>query len=129
MRLSAVRKWGFGELTCPSCGIVLLYSGKSARSKRKSGVGLRPTASTKQAVLHWEPISERILATRFRSMMKDILIVKCYARTKTSAAVEKEAFFEQLIAVQEKFLSILTGVMNTKALARARDEEGRSWRR
>ncbi|XP_058444101.1 craniofacial development protein 2-like [Malaya genurostris] len=116
--LSEVRWPNFGEHKLPS-GQVLLYSGiRGEKAPRHRGVGFPLSAQANAALIKWEPISERIIVARFRTRIRNLPIIQCYAPTDAAELQDKENFYSQLDAVVDKVLKgdikIYTGDFNAK---------------
>ena len=52
---------------------------------------------TYEALLNWQPVSNRIISARFSSKVRNITIIQCYAPTEL--ADEKDEFYIRLNAV------------------------------
>jgi hypothetical protein len=47
----------------------------------------------KRSLLEWTPVSSRIITARFKSRVRPISIIQCYAPTETSPEETKEKFY------------------------------------
>ncbi|KAI8439007.1 hypothetical protein MSG28_011306 [Choristoneura fumiferana] len=72
----------------------LLYSGQA--SKHEHGVGILLSKKASGSLLEWKPVSERIITARFRSRVRNVTIVQCYAPTNAADLDVKEVFYNQL---------------------------------
>lgn len=116
--LSEVRWPNFGEHRIPS-GQILLYSGlRGEHAPRHRGVGFLLSAQAYAALMKWEPINERIIVARFRTRVRNLTIVQCYAPTDAAELQDKENFYSQLNAVVDKIpkgdIKIYMGDFNAK---------------
>lgn len=78
-----------------------VFSELMQKKKGESRVGLMVKAIGTRVLITWEPLSDRILTTRFRFTMNNISIVQFYAPTMRSNPKEKVVFSKQIIAVQQ----------------------------
>ena len=100
--LSEVRWPNFGEHKLPS-GQVLLYSGiRGNNAPRHRAVGFLLSAHAQAALIKWEPINERIIIARFRTRVRNLTIIQCYAPTDVAELQDKENFYSELNAVVDK---------------------------
>lgn len=118
MGLSEIRWLGSGEYRSPTGSTVLLYSGKEMGSTHESGVGLLITPQTRQSIISWQPVSDRIISARFQSKMRNITIIQCYAPTENATQEKKDDFYNQLTAVYNNTprgdIIIVMGDLNAK---------------
>lgn len=77
---------------------MLLCSGKPSDSRRKSRVGLFLTVTASRALFTGEPISDRILMDKIRSM--NIKTVQSYASMQIPNILARDALYERLHAVR-----------------------------
>ena len=100
--LSEVRWPNTGEHKTSS-GQVLLYSGiRGENAPRERGVGFLLSPGAHAALMKWEPINERIIVARFRTRVRNLTVIQCYAPTDAANLHEKESFYSQLNSVVEK---------------------------
>ena len=76
-----------------SDGMTIYYSGLD---KHVGGVGFILNAQTAQAVLSWDPVSDRIITLRLQTRIVKVTIVQVYAPTNAANDEEKDAFYDQL---------------------------------
>ena len=116
--LSEIKWNGFGEITTQE-GNVLIYSGQKDENRtRRAGVGILMTNRAKKGLMDWKPISERIITARFKTKVRNITIVQCYAPTEEASEEEKEAYYDQLEMITQNIkkqdIKIFIGDMNAK---------------
>ena len=101
-----------GIYTSPVDSNVFLYSGKEEGSSRTAGVGIMLAKSAYSCLMSWEPILERFITARFRSRVRNISIIRCYAPT------EKDHFYNQLTTIYDKTprgdIVMVLGYLNAK---------------
>ena len=68
--------------------------------------------------MEWSPTSERIMAARFKTRIRNLTIIQCYAPTEVTEKGEKEEFYQQLSGtintVKQRDVLIVMGDMNAK---------------
>ena len=117
--LSEVRWKGSGEKVL-SNGDIILFSGKlGANDRHESGVGIMLSRRTRNSLLSFKPISDRIITARFKvSENKNLTVVQCYAPTEVTPEPMKDEFYSQLDKTLEMIkpsdITILMGDMNAK---------------
>ena len=62
-------------------------------AKRVSGVGLMISEQTFKVLLNWQPVSDRIISTRFSSKVRNITIIQFYAPTELTDDHEKDELY------------------------------------
>ena len=92
--LTETHRPGTGEVTLDD-GSLFINSGRSD-GYRRQGVGLVLSKKTKNSLISYSPISERILAARLHSRHINISIVIAYAPTEDAAVGVKDDFYQQL---------------------------------
>ena len=94
----------------------MLYSGQE--KEHMYGVGMLMNNKTRNALLTWEPISERIITARFQGHHTKMTVIQAYAPTNQSKDENKEEFYTQLQSVLDKVpshdLILLVGYFNAK---------------
>ncbi|XP_058811258.1 craniofacial development protein 2-like [Topomyia yanbarensis] len=94
--LSEVRWPNFGEHRLLS-GQLLLYSGlRGEHAPRHRGVGFLLSAHAYPVLMKWEPINERIIVARFRTRVRNLTMIQCYAPTDAAEMQEKENFYSDI---------------------------------
>lgn len=99
--LSEVRWNGAGEYKSPTGDTIFLYSGKEIGSNHESGVGLLLTTESHRSLMSWKPISDRIITARFKSRVRNVSLIQCYAPTEGASEEMKDRFYGQLNAVYD----------------------------
>ncbi|XP_058456753.1 craniofacial development protein 2-like [Malaya genurostris] len=80
--------------------------------------GFLLSAQANAAHIKWELIKERIIVARFRTRVRNLTIIQCYAPTDAAELLYKENFYSKLDAVVDKIpkgeIKIYTGDFNAK---------------
>lgn len=116
--ISETRWNGFGEIQTQD-GNFLIYSGQEDEAApRQAGVGILMTSKARSALTTWNPISERLIMARFRTKVRQVSIIQCYAPTEGASEDEKTAFYELLETTSRKVkkqdIVIVMGDLNAK---------------
>jgi exonuclease III len=85
--LSETRWNGSGEHYIPQGG-KLLYLGKPTNDKHESGVGLLLSPKAYKSLIEWNPIPDRIIMARFRTKLRKMVVIQCYAPTEQATSEE-----------------------------------------
>ncbi|XP_047117394.1 uncharacterized protein LOC124798156 [Schistocerca piceifrons] len=84
----------------------------------KNGVGLLLPKSSKKSLLEWKPVSERIITARFKTNVRYVTVIQCYAPTEIAKGELKDAFYTELNGVLRQInsrdIKILMGDLNAK---------------
>ena len=80
---------------------LFINSGRSD-GVRREGVGVVLSKSTKNSLISYSPISERIMTARLHTKHVNISVVVAYAPTNEKTDAVKEAFYTQLSSVMDK---------------------------
>lgn len=92
--LSETKWMGNGEFVSQT-GHHLIFSGSNTGHER--GVGILMSPKAKRSLLEYRQISERIILARFRSKLRNIVVIQCYAPTDDMRyAEQKDLFYHQL---------------------------------
>jgi exonuclease III len=51
---------------------------------------------TRKSLMEWSPISERIMLAHFKTKIRSLTIIQCYAPTEVTEKDKKEEFYQQL---------------------------------
>ena len=93
------------------------YSGTENRTGQK-GTGFIITGKTRESILGFEPVNERICKIRIKGRFRNITLICVYAPTEDAASEEKESFYEEvnntLRRIPRYDLTILLGDLNAK---------------
>ena len=92
-----------------------MYAGTASGGEKGVAFLLRNRAQ--KALMKWIPISERVIAAKFKGDQRNIVIIQAYAPTADSNDDEIEAFYEQLEGqkmAKIRDLIIITGDFNAK---------------
>lgn len=113
--ISEMRWNNSGEFTTNN-GNTVLFSGKDTGGE--SGVGILIGKQIRNTMDSWKPVCDRIILARFRSKIRHITIVQCYAPTEDAEPDKKEEFYTQLTStlqrIHKKDIVILMGDLNAK---------------
>ena len=97
-------------------GFTILFSGK--KNAHANGVALILNRSTAKALIEWEPVSDRIIRTKFHSKYCKLTILQCYAPTNEAEDEVKDAWYEQfqyeVSRVPQHDLLLIMGGINAK---------------
>ena len=96
--LSETHWRGNGCLSTTTSKCCFLFSGAAAGSRKAAGVGFLMTPQAQKSLMSWNPVSDRIITARFRSRVRNITIIQCYAPTNVKHDSLKEAFYSELSA-------------------------------
>lgn len=123
--LSEVRWLDHGETTTRGGGI-FLYSGPTGEgAEHRAGVGILINRAARRSLIEWKPISDRLLTARFKSKIRNISIIQCYAPTEPSEEDVKLEYYrtlkEALNNTLRRDIVIVMGDLNAKVGA---DNEG-----
>jgi hypothetical protein len=61
--------------------------------EHKEGVGMLLSKTAKRSLLEWTRVSSRIITARFKSRVRQISNIQCYAPVETSTEETKEKFY------------------------------------
>lgn len=96
----------------------LIYSCLPATMPKQSGVGMLLSPAARRSLKEWSPISDRILYLRFKSRVRHVSIVHCYAPTNTSPDTVKDDYYQLLSSTLNKVrkgdILIVIGDMNAQ---------------
>jgi hypothetical protein len=82
--LSETRWTGYGEVDLQE-GEKFIYSGwENEDNRHQEGVGFILSKKAKQSMIDWKPVSSRIIVARFKSNVRNVTVIQCYALTEES---------------------------------------------
>ena len=96
--LSETKRRGNGEDESSTRKTILLNSGEELDQKgqRIGGVGIMLTKEARRSLIGWQAINNRLMTARFKSRVRNITIINCYAPHEMLDDVEKIHFYQQL---------------------------------
>ena len=68
-------------------------------------------------LIEWHPVSARIIVARFKTTIRNIVMIQCYAPTAAAEEAEKQEFYvklNEILRKQKKDIIILGGDLNAK---------------
>jgi len=117
--MSEVRWREFGEVITHDY-TTFIYSGRPQEDDNKSreGVGILMDKEAKKSLTEWHPVSARIIVAHFKTTIRNIAMIQCYAPTAVAEEDERQEFYVQLSEVLRKQkrrdIIILRGDLNAK---------------
>ena len=123
--MSEVRWSKFGEVIFQD-GATFLYSGRpEGENVSREGVDILMDKEAKRSLIEWHPVSARIIVARFKTTIKNIAMIQCYAPTAVAEDMERQEFYVQLNDTlkkqKKKDITIVGGDLNAKV---GQDNEG-----
>ncbi|VDO82783.1 unnamed protein product [Heligmosomoides polygyrus] len=116
LRISEVRWTGSGRLINDGKTPALLFAGPGRRHERGVGIVLSKRASN--SLVSWEPVNDRIITARFRTMHTRVAMIQAYSPTEDATDDEKDDFYERLQDVIDKMprrdLKLVLGHFNAQ---------------
>ena len=96
-----------------------MHSGQEGEDERHIGrVGIMLAKRAQEALIEWKPISPRIILARFRSKIRNVTFINCYAPTNEAAVETKADFYDKLQKTLDgrtrRDILIVTGDFNAK---------------
>jgi hypothetical protein len=98
-------KWKHDGEEVSSTGLTSTLSSKAVLNQENiliGGVGIMMTKEAKRSLISWDPISNRLMTARFRSNVRNITIINCYAPHEKKSEEEKILFYQQLNDAYDK---------------------------
>jgi len=81
-------------------------------------VGILLDKEAKKSLIEWQPVSGRIIVARFKTNIRNIVMIQCYAPTEVAEDVKKQEFYGQLSNTlkkeKKKGIIIVGGDLNAK---------------
>lgn len=116
--ISECRWVGQGQQTLNS-GHTILYSGHQDENLgHTEGVAIIVNKKTKKALIEWKPVSSRIITARFKSAVKNVTVIQCYAPTNIADEQNKLDFYDKLQMIvnqaPKRDILIIMGDFNAK---------------
>ena len=99
--VSDVRWREFDEMTTHD-GATFIYSGRPQDDNTSRGVGILMDMEAKRSLIEWHPISARIIVARFKTTIRNIVMIQCYAPTAAAEGAERQEFYVQLNEILRK---------------------------
>ena len=123
--MSEVTWSGFHEVIIQD-GAIFLYSGMSENENVScEGVSILMDKETKRSLIELHPVSARIIVARFKTTIRNTVMVQCYAPTAVAEDAERQEFYVQLNDIlkkeKKKDIIIVGGDLNAKV---GQDNEG-----
>jgi hypothetical protein len=87
--LSETRRNGFEEHITGK-GNSLIYSGKGEEEQHSEGISILLTRPARKSLMEWQPVSSRIIYACFRTKIRNISIIQCYAPTEQAESEIKD---------------------------------------
>jgi hypothetical protein len=86
----------FGEMTTQG-GATFLFSGKpEGENASLEGLGILLDKEAKRSLIEWQSVSARIIVARFKTNIRNIVMIQCYAPTEVADDAERQEFYVQL---------------------------------
>ena len=100
--MSEVRWRELCEMTTHD-GATFIYSGRPQDDNTsREGVGILMDKEAKRSLIEWHPVSARIIVARFKTNIRNIVLIQCYAPTEAAEEAEKQEFYMQLNEILRK---------------------------
>ena len=84
----------------------MIFSGVGEDIEHRSGVGILMNKEARRSLIEWSPISESIILGCFKTKIRNLTIIQCYAPTEMKDKNMEKKFYLQLhetiIAIQKK---------------------------
>jgi hypothetical protein len=95
--MSEVRWREFGEMTTHD-GATFVYCGRlQDDDNSREGVGILMDKEAKRSLIEWHPVPARIIVARFKTTIRNIVTIQCYAPTVAAEAAENKSFICSLM--------------------------------
>jgi hypothetical protein len=75
----------------------LIYSGKGDEKQHSKGLGIPLTRAARKSLKEWQPALSRITYACFRTKIRNISTIQCYALTEQVKLEIKDEFFNSFI--------------------------------
>ena len=78
-------------------GATFMYFGRSQdNTNSREGVGILMDKEAKRSLIEWRPVLSRIIVARFKTTIRNIMMIQCYAPTMVAEEDERQEFYVQL---------------------------------
>lgn len=98
-------------------GIIFLYSG-CKEEEYKDEVDLLLSRAAKRSLTEQRSVSNRLIIARYKTKIRNVSIIQCYASIKTSEPEKKKEFYRLLREtsgkISKKDILIIMGDLNAK---------------
>ena len=88
-------RWTGNACVTITLGNTIIYSGRNDND-HSEGVAIIISKAAKKSMIKWTPISERLMAARFKSRYAKLSVIQCYCPTNDAEEETKETFYQHL---------------------------------
>ena len=108
----------FGEMTTKDGATFLCCGRPEGDIASREGAGILLDKEAKRSLIEWQPVSARITVACFKTNIRNIVMIQCYAPTEVAEDVERKEFYVQLSDTlkkqKTKDITIVGGDLNAK---------------
>jgi exonuclease III len=116
--MSEVRWRELGEMTTHDGATIIYFGRPQDDTNSREGVGILMDKEAKMSLIEWHPVSPRIIVAHFKTTIRNITMIQCYAPTAVADEDERQEFYVQLNEVlrkqKKRDIIILGGDLNAK---------------